>query len=256
MQAENFNLSYHQWLNDAWGGRQSTGLRQDREFVNVYPGKGFDYGRGEAWGLDCTNAAFAVSDPSWRAGKRDWLEYMADVISDGQGACNGFVQATVHNKFVGGRYRARQMIEQSIMENAFRGMVERVFRGNDSGRTTMMTYVLRDTLDASVSGMAWFPGVQAPWSYTGIGPLDPSRPVWCSRSQMPADAHDANTESYQNWSSFAYGYEATGHSKFINFASTQIGGGDLLTRLEAEGLTYIENRAALLALMQRLNGDI
>ncbi len=260
MQAENTNLSYHQFKNSQFGSIQMSGLRADREYVDTYPGTGFTFGRGEAWSLDCAVAAFSLADPAWRAAKRPWLEYLAEVLGDGQASCSGFVQANIAPKFVNGLYRARQQIEQSIMETAFRGMIESVFRGQDSARTSLMTQVLKDSLNASVSDMAWYPGELGPWQYTAVGPLDLNLPVWCSKSQIPANGYTPTLETYQNWSSFAYGYEITGNVKFLNYASTQAqtsnGIGPLLTKLKSQNLNNIENRAALLSLLQRENGEL
>ena len=89
MQAENFHLSYHSNVNGAGGYVQPTGLRWDQDHVRNYPGTGFTFGRGEAWGLDCAVAAYATSSESWRARNRPWLDEVAQVLADGQSTCSG-----------------------------------------------------------------------------------------------------------------------------------------------------------------------
>jgi hypothetical protein len=255
MQAENFHLSFHPFFNDPYGGYIGSGMRAMRGVVNAHPGTGFGFGRGEAWGLDCAVAAFATSDAAWRVRKRTWFEDVTVLLLEGQGACNGFIQSFVSEKAVGGRYRARQLIEQSITEHALVGLRETVFRGFDAAYADMVRDILVDSLYAFIGGMSWFPNQSGPWRYTGIGPLNPSLPVWCSASQMPSDAWSAgDIEAFQDWSSFAYGYELTGDSLFLEFALRQIGGTDLLNRLRSDGLENIENRAPLLALAQHLAG--
>lgn len=254
--AEVWRFTYHPYFNSSSGGVQGSGMRGARGFVDANPGKGFPFGRGEAWATDCNVAAYALSDEAWRSAKRPWFDLIADLVADGQGACNGFIQAQINEKWVGGLFRARQAIESSITENMLRGMVERVYRGTDNGYTALVDDVLEASLQASISEMAWFPGEIAPYIYTGVGPTDVSLPVFCTRFEMPANAITDADENYQNWSSLAYGWEATGDDEFLDKALLEIGGGiDLLTELEADGVSNIDNRAALLALMQELNGD-
>jgi hypothetical protein len=77
---------------------------------------------------------------------------------------------------------------------------------------------------------------------------------------MPPDAATVgDIEGFQDWSSFAYGYELTLDPLFLRQAWTQAGGVDfpgLTQRLRNAGTANIENRAALLALVQKLNGEL
>ncbi len=254
--AEMFNLSYHQHLNNSYGGYQGSGLRGGLEYVAVHAGKGFSYGRGEAWGLDCMNAAYATSSPEWRATKREWFDLVTVMISDGQAWCSGFIQSQVVPKFIDGKYHARQAIEGSITENSLRGVWKTVYEREDPALEALSKAILRDSLYAFVSDMAWWPGETAPWSHTAVGPKDVWEPIWCSWSQLPSDGYTSYYENFQNWSSFAYAYELTNDPKFLSKAALEAGDPDLLWALEQAGLSNIENMASLLALAQRLNGDI
>lgn len=260
LQAEMFNLSYHENANSSNGGSQGSGMRSALRYVSTHKGKGAPYGRGEAWGLDCATAAYSLGTPEWRASKRRWLELHAELVSDGQAACSGFIQAFLSQKAVDGKYQARQQIEQSITENALVGLLESVFRGVDPAHAGMLRATLEGSLRAFISEMAWFPGEFGPWRYTGVGPANPDLPVWCSRAQMPNDAWTAgDIEAYQDWSSFAYGYELTGDPVFLEFARTQRGAPtlpDLVALLRGDGTNNLVNRAALLALLQRLTGEL
>jgi hypothetical protein len=257
MQAEMFHLSYHRYQNDQYGGIHSSGLRSHKAVVQAHPQKGGPFGRGEAWGLDCAVAAYSLADPEWRANKRPWLADILQMLLLSQGSCNGFLQAQVSSKAVEGRYRARQQIEQSITENALQGLRESVFRGADAALSDMARDVLVDSLYGFISDMAWSSG-NGPWRYTGVGPKDVSLPIWCSGSQMPGDAITPNDyETYQDWSSFAYAYEITGDPIFLERAHVQFGSvGTLMNRLLNEGTNNIQNRSALIALMQHLDGQI
>lgn len=260
LQAENFHLGFHQHYDDQFGGVPWSGVISMTRYVRSFPAKGCQFGRGEAWGMDCAVAAYALLDPEWRAKKRPWFEQQVELLRDAQPPCNGFIQANVSSQGFNGQYRSRQLIEQSITENALVGLRETVFRGADPGHTFMVRSLLVGSLRAFISDMAWFPGMSGPFRYTGVGPLDPSLPVWCSRADMaPGTWTAGDLETYQDWSSFAYGYELTGDPVFLQFAGTQAGGSsfaDLAWDMEISGLNNIENRVALLAAVQVILGEL
>jgi hypothetical protein len=256
LQAEMFHLSYHPYRNDAFGGWDHSGLRATLLVVAANPGKGGPFGRGDSWGIDCALAAYNLGTPQWRASKRPWFAAIAEMLVDMQGVCNGFLQGQVSPKAVGGKYRARQQIEQSITENMLQGLRESVFRGVDPAHAAMTRDVLVESLYAFLSGMAWAPNI-GPWRYAAVGPKDVNLPIWCSRSEMPDDAVTiGDYETYQDWSSFAYGFELTGDPIFLERALVQTGGSNLLMRLRNEGADNIENRSPLLALLQHRNGEL
>jgi hypothetical protein len=260
LQAENFHLSFHPYQRDQYGGANWSGLLSMMRYVSIHPGKGLPYGRGEAWGLDCAAAAYSVLEPDWRAQKLRWFQQQAELLLDGQSACSGFIQSIVSNKAFDGQFHARQIIEQSITENALVGLRESVFREAYPGYAMMVRNVLERSLRAFISEMAWFPGMHAPWRYTGVGPLDEALPVWCTRAEMPPGTWSVgDTDGYQDWSSFAYGYELTNDLAFLNKARIQIGGAsldDLFQDLRNRGTDNIENRAPLLALVQAYLGEL
>jgi hypothetical protein len=260
LQAENFHLSFHEYGNSPGGGYPGAGLLSKERFVAQYPHNGFGYGRGEAWGLDCAVATYACADDAWRARKLPWIQRQTELLLAGQASCSGFVQAIVSDKALDGRYRARQLMEQSITENALVGLHESVYGSAHPGYAAMVRDVLADSLRAFIGELSWWPGESGPWRYTGVGPLDPGTPTWCARSQMPPDSvtvGDLNT--FQDWSSFAYGHVLTGDPEFLRKARIQMGASsfdDLARRLEADGLLNLENRAALLTVVQRIQGRL
>jgi hypothetical protein len=254
MQVEAFGLSYHQYFNSKYQYLQSTGLRFDQQYVEEHGPVGFSIGRGEGWGLDAAVAAYAGGTPAWRAQKRAWLDALMDVVADGQAACSGFIQSQAAPKFEDGKYRCRQMIEQSILENALVGLLETVYRGEDVARTALLEDVITDSTYSMLDPLAWGPGQSGPWAVSANAPGDESLPPWCDLSQVPADGHTDYTDTFQNWSSFAYGYERTGDPVFLEYAKVQQQAGDLLTALLGKALDNLENKAALLALMQSLEG--
>ncbi len=257
LEAEMFHLSYHGHFNNQFGGAIGSGLRACKDLIAANPGKGGPFGRGEAWGVDCALAAYNLGTPQWRASKRPWFAEVVEVLADMQGVCNGFLQGQVSPKAVGGLYRARQQIEQSITEHMLQGVRASVFRGVDPGHADMTRDVLVESVYAFLSDMAWAPGF-GPWRYAAVGPREVALPVWCRRSDMPGNAvTTGDYETFQDWSSFAYGFELTGDPIFLERALVQFSPStSLLTRLRNEGTDNIENWSPLLALMQYRNGEL
>jgi hypothetical protein len=249
-QAELFHLSYHPYFNSAYGNVQGTGLRFDQEYVDDHPHNAFAYGRGEAWGLDTAVAVYALADDAWRSEKLGWLTQIAEVVNDGQVACSGFIQGEIGSKFLDGKYRCGQMIEQSITEHALWGLRESVFAGVDPAHHAMLADVISDSVASMISSMGWGVGQIGPWQYRAIAPLDENQKAWCD--YQPVDGHTAELDTYQEWCSFAYGYELGGGSVLLDKAEVMAGGAPLMSALEWEGADQIQVRAALVALMQEL----
>jgi len=253
MHAELARLSYHQFANGSFGYVQGTGLLGDREYVDMYPGTGFTFGRQEGWSIDAVNAAYAFGDTEFRAKLKPWYDYVRDVIVDGQASCSGFMQANISGKFLGGLYRGRQAIEQAIAENAMRGMVQTVYHLDDNASVTMLEDVLRKTYYSWFNIMAWDSVQNGPWVKAAVGPLDLNLPVWCNF--LPPNGTTAGIDKYQMWGSFAYGSNMTSDTVFLTKASEALGGsGTLLNKLQNAGTSNIWNQAALIALVQIQNG--
>ncbi len=253
MQAELVRLSYHYYPNSQGGSAQITGLLWDRNYVDGNPGAGFRFGRQEGWGIDTMNAAFATGDAAFRSETRPWYDYVSDVIVDGQASCSGFLQANISSQFVMGLYRARQNIEQAIAENAIRGMVETVYRLDSAPKVAMLEDVLEKSYYSWFNVMSWSSTMNGPWAKAAVGPLDESLPPWCNF--LPANGMTTWIDTYQLWSSMAYGNDMTGDPIFLQRSSDMLGGGGtLLGKLHNQGDNNINNRSALIALVQLQNG--
>ena len=72
--------------------------------------------------------------------------------------------------------------------------------------------------------------------------------------QYCLECHADGGDGWQCWSSLAYAYELTGNALYLQRAEEMLGGDELLPGLVSQGLWNLENRAALLALAQRLAG--
>src|SRR5262249_37249846 len=140
------------------------------------------------------------------------------------------------------------------------GLEASVFHLVDPGHARMVRDILQASFYSFISDMAWSAGLRGPWRYTGVGPLDNAKPVWCSKAQMPPDSWTVgDVDTYQDWCSFAYANELTGDTTFLRYARIQSGGdvfADLVDDLRREGTRNIENRAALIALVEQLLGEL
>jgi len=223
--------------------------------VIALPGKGFDIGRGEGWGMDVTTAAYSTSlNDTYRAETREWLEIVVETINDGQADCSGIIESKT-SKWLDSNYRVRSSIEMSILEAGLRAMRERIFQGVSSAHTAMLNDILHDSYYGMISSLSWEPGQNGPWSHLATGPLDHAGTApFCTGADLPSDGQDGYTENYQCWSSLAYGYEMTGNPLFLDYARMMADPGSLTVSLEADGDANLPNRAALLALVQEI-GD-
>jgi hypothetical protein len=110
--------------------------------------------------------------------------------------------------------------------------------------------VLRRSSYSMISTPVWSTELNAPWAMIAVGPYDLELPPFCT--YWPVDANYGIADTYQPWSSFAYGYELSGDPVFLTRAQQMLGQ-PLARGLTAAGVDNIQNRSALLALVQSLN---
>jgi hypothetical protein len=252
LSAQLFRLSYNDLPNSQYGWYIPTGLGEDMHYVTAHPGIGFTFGRLEAWGIDSVIAAYALGDDSFRARCKPWFNSVVRVLERGQSQCSGIIEALMGEQLFQGNYRARQSIEQAITENMLVSLRESVYRGFDDINTTKLDNVLQRSLYAMVTAPCWNDAAHAPWTKLAVGDGDPTHPPFCD--SIPADGYADGGDTYQCWGSFAYGHDLTHDPIFLDRAAEMAltGSTPLLTTLRAAGLANLENRAALLALLQEL----
>jgi hypothetical protein len=251
-QAEGVRMGYNMYRQDSYPqGVIVTGMLFDRRYVDQHPGWGLSYGRAEGWGLDTMCAAYSLGDPQWRADVRPWFDLVIDLLRDGQTDCTGVIQATPLTNVFNAQYRCRQSIEAGITENAIVGMRESVFRGDDNVKVSETNGVLERAFYAMISAYVWDEDGHGPWALFGVGNSNTDLPPFCN--WIPPDGTYGFPDHALIWCSLAYGYEVTHDAQFLNKAAEAMGVGDLTAGCYSFGANEIQNRAALLALVQELD---
>jgi hypothetical protein len=242
------HLSYHEYPVNSSNLPAASGVLGSELFVAANPGKGFNFGRGEAWSLDAIVAWYSLADDDWRANMKRYFNRVADLVANGQVPCTGFIQASQVSGWLGGQYRARSNPEHAIVDNLLWALKERVFRGADAARTAQVESVLRDSAYAMIGPLSWSTQFNAPWWALAVTQLAPSYQPFCT--SLPPGGADGGGDNYQSWCTFAYGWQLTGDPLFLQRAAAMAGGGNLLQNLLNGGVDNIQNKAALLATLQ------
>lgn len=242
------HLSYHQYPVNTGGVPAASGILGAEQFVQANPGRGLNFGRGEAWCLDTIVAWYSLADDAWRNNMQRFLERVADLVANGQVPCTGFVQASQVSGWLGGQYRARSNPECAIADHVLWGLKERVFKGVDPARTAQTEMVIREATYGMIGPQGWSTQSNAPWFNVAVTQIGPSYMPFCTG--LPPGGADGGGDNYQSWSSFAYGWELTGDPIFLQRATAMSGGGNLLQNLQNGGVDNLQNKAALLATLQ------
>ena len=251
-QAALVEMSYNLAYSSPFGHAVPTGMRADRDFVEEHPGIGMEFSRGEGWAIDTMAAAFALGEPAYREPLRQWFRDLVDTVQLGQAQCSGFLTAELSSKTLDGNYRTRQAFSHAIVENGLYGVLKSTLAGTGTAHEAILEDVLKRALYALVDAKYWDPVQLAPYQQVAVAPLDYSAPLFCD--VLPPDGVSENYfDFYQCWSSFAYGFEMTLDPIFLGYASLLVGDSDLGSALEADGTSNVQNRAALLALVQLLD---
>lgn len=249
--AELFHLSFHEFPYGKYGYVESTGLLAKMELVNLDPGEGLPTGRGDAWGLDAVAAAYSLGSVEFRDRTYPWIEKVVRTFEAGQSECTGNLQALYVGKLLGGQFLVSRSNECSYLENALRGLNESLFAGRDEE----LFKTVRDMLVASVRAQTrppfWNETELAPWATVGVAPADPLLPEFCK--DVPEGAFGGYANDIHLWSSLGYAYLYTGEPHFLKRAQEMAGSASLWAKLHEDGLDWIENRSALLSVVQALH---
>jgi hypothetical protein len=253
MQAEIEQLSYTPYYKDAFGGYGNSSMRADIVYTTQHPNNGFTFGRTEGWAADTMASFYAVAPLAWRDGARSWFTTYIDTVAAGQVTCTGLIYAAVSPKLLNSSVRGAQAFETSICDNGLMGVLESVFRGADTAYQALTIDILRDYYDGFIGDLAWHRTLPGPANMYTVGPASDSAAAFCSSAGLGPETQEFLTNDYQTMSTLGYAYHFTGDPTFLDRADEMLGG-DAFTELMADGTQNVMNRAALLSVVQKLNG--
>lgn len=249
MQAELQRVGYTSLPQNYNGDHIVTGLRADQLQVQANPAQGVAVNRGEGWAIDLMAAAYSLAGPSWRQRVRPWFYDLAELVEDATSDCTGMLTSDPNLDQFDGVYRSRQSISAAIIQNALWGVRNSVFGRNDIDAFNQLSDNLRSDIYGMISELVWNEDYNAPWFYVALGPYNPSLPEFCS--PPPPDGFQ-EIDAYQVWASFAYGHELSLDPAFLQHAALTLGQPLSTPNLTSDNHGLIENRAALMALVQKL----
>jgi hypothetical protein len=251
---ENFRLEFHPFPVEPYGFFQPTGLLDELHWVATHPGRGLEYRRGEAWGTDAAVCAYRFANDPARTRWLPWFQHIGDLVRDGQSACTGNLMSVPAGNVFGGNYRIRQAREEAFVQQALRAVSTSVFKGVDWARNVNLLGVINRSHYASIRPPFWPVGAEGAWATQAIGFADGIQSAdWC-QGGIPG-TNTGYIADIRLSNSMAYAFDLTRDPIFLEHAQLLGPTNSLFVDQDAWGLYQLENRAALLALLQRFNGE-
>lgn len=246
--AENERLSYHPYPVTSSYEIQSTQMINRMQYVQQYPGQGFDMRRSECWGMDAAICNYALSNQERRDILRPWFGQTVDLIDAGQSTCSGNIMSSAIGIVFGQDYRTRQTFEESFATTLLRSFSTSVFAGVDEERFQKAQNSIIASATCTVTPPFWNDNEGKPAFHVGVGPWNPGEGEFCFG--IPGDAFSGYHDSTNPLPMMAWATLASEDDLFTLKSSMMLGGGDLRARLEAKGTTDIAHWAPLLAISQ------
>ena len=251
LHSELHRITLSEHYNSNYGHIQGVGLLARIQTAQMYGGRGGNWGRGEAWGLQANLAWYALGPDEVRARYRPWLVLIANTLRDTVSTCTG--NLTSHQVYEGfkGAYQIRQSFEASYMLNTVQGMRRTVFEGTDQAVHDTLTDVLLAGAQASIAPPFWNPTQRAQHRHVATRLFASNSPDFCFN--IP---NDGFTEYFDPWTGltvWTYAYQISRDSIYLLRAAEAIGGANALAGLENQGLVDMPDKAPMLALLQFLN---
>jgi hypothetical protein len=229
-QAELFRMTYSEHPNQAGNsaGWSLSGACEDvLPNLGGIPAWGFWVGRGEGWGLQSANAAFALGSDAVRVSFGSWYLKVAELFHVGLGLTSdptfvdpqlvpypwAFLSAKVNDKLYGtsADVRARQPWEDMILAIALRGMEKSVFadttteHGNLGAAADALHY-------GFLAPVAWNEVARRPWDVHPVTPLVPPTIFNCDPTVANCSGQNPLPAAYP-----PYGTGNTSHYAFAPF---------------------------------------
>lgn len=252
LHSELHRITLSEYYNSNYGHIQGVGLLTRIQAAQSHGGKGGNWGRSEAWGLQANLAWYALGPDELRARYRPWFALISQTLRDTVSTCTG--NLTSHQVYQGpfkGVYQIRQSFEAGFMLHAVEGLRRTVFEGTNQAVYDSLTTVLHEGAEASIEPPFWNPAQRAQHRHVATRRIATDSSDFCTN--IP---HDGFTDFYDSWSGmtgWAYAYTETRNSIYLLRAAEAIGGANALAGLESQGLVEIDEKAPMMALLQFLN---
>jgi hypothetical protein len=252
LHSELHRITLSEYHNSNYGHVQGVGLLARIQAAQAHGGKGGNWGRSEAWGLQANLAWYALGPDELRNRYRPWFALIADTLQATVSTCTG--NLTSHQVYQGpfkAVYQIRQAFEAAFMLHAVEGMRRTVFEGTNQAVYDTLTYVLREGAEASIAPPFWNPGQAAQHKHVATRRIPAESEDFCTN--VP---HDGFTTFFDRWvgmTGWAYVYKETRDAIYLLRAAEAIGGSNALSQLELQGLDEIDDKAPMMALLQFLS---
>lgn len=251
-QTELVRLSYHPFFSNPYGSMTVTGMRADITQSELNPGGAVDFGRGEGWATDTRSAAYALASDEWRERELPMLKDTVDMLARAQ-TCNGQIMGSYSSKIFDGNWRSAQAYETSIVDNAIRGLLETALRGKSAGYTALAEDVLEQHYYGFISPLAWSSTLNGPIEQYAVAPIQDDSTPFCTPEEQPEGGQYPGINGYQTLSTLGFAYDLTNDPIFLQRAEEMLDA-PLFEKLNNDGVNNLANRAALISVVQSLNG--
>ncbi|MEZ6013770.1 MAG: hypothetical protein R3F49_01535 [Planctomycetota bacterium] len=251
LHSELYRITMSEYYNSNYGHVQGAGLLARMQAAQTNGGKGGNWGRGEAWGLQASLAWFALGTDELRTRYRPWYTLLAQALRDSVSTCTGNLSSLQITKQFKGIYQSRQSTEAAFMLHAVHGLRRSVFEGVNQQLQDELAHVVNAGAHAAASPPYWSAQHNAQYRIVATRLFDDASPDFCS--SVPEDGY--SDDDYNHWSAlttWAYAYNDTRDTTLLARTAEAIGGANALAQLESEGFAGIADKAPMLALLQLL----
>lgn len=251
LHGELMRISLSEYHNSNYGHIQGVGLLARMQQAQQFGGRGGNWGRGEAWGLQASLASYALGTEALRARYRPWFGLIASTLRDTVSTCTGNLTSHQVYEAFKGVYQVRQSFEAAFMLHAVEGMRRTVFEGVDAAHHDALTMVVRRGAEASIAPPFWNPTERAQHRHVATRLFATSSPDFCAN--IPGDGITNFFDAWNGMTGWAYAYTITRDAVYLQRTAEAAGGANALAALESQGLQDIASKAPMMALLQYLS---
>jgi len=250
LHAELFRLSFTEYPNSNYGHIQETGLLARMNIAQAHGGKGGDFGRGTAWGLQAATASYALNLGEVRARYAPWFAITANTSRLCVSTCTGNPSSLQIDKHFKGLYQSRQSFEVSFYLHAVQGLRRSVFEGVDPVAMDDLTHILVRGAESTLIEPYWDPVTHQQRMLVATREFPLSAPDFCTT--VPTGGIGLDFDRWTAMTVWAYAYGASQNGAYLVYAAESIGTTNALQGLEAGGLSEMGHKAPMFALLQVL----